>query len=355
MRAYLSFLLVVSVFAAPACKKSSADERASAAAKAPVHVATAAVVEQPMPRYLTLTGALVSNQQSDLAANAAGKVTATFVDRGSYVQKGAVIATLDMRGASMSQREAAANAALATEQAKLAQDECDRSKRLFETGSISKVEYDRQSSQCQQSGQSVAAAQARMDLASKTLGDSTIRAPFAGLIAERYSSVGEYVLPQSRVATLLEVDPIRVQLTVPEEEVPLIKLQQRVEFSTSAYGDETFVGTMRYMGPSLRGNSRDLLVEAIVDNQDYRLRPGMFVTARIALGDAPITVLPTRAIKNDGTLDRVFVVVNRQLEERIVQLGESKGDVVGVTDGVKVGDSVVLDPADTLTDGLAVE
>ena len=354
MTARLALIAFALAVALAGCKKSSAEQQGPPT-RPPVHVETTVVEERPMPRWLTHTGSLVANQQSDLAADATGKVLATEVDRGSIVQKGAVIVKLDARSAALSAREAAANEAVADQNRKLADDECDRSRKLLQSGSISQAEFDRTSSQCKISGMSVAAADARRMMAVKSLGDAYIRAPFAGLIAERYVSVGEYVLPQTKVATLLEIDPLRIQLTVPESSVPQVKLEQHVDFTVSAYVDQTFSGTVRYMGPALRGASRDLLVEAVVANKDGRLRPGMFGTARLDLGESPLPVVPVNAVRTDGSIHRVFVVTDKQIEERVVQVGETKGDVVAVVDGVKAGERVVVHPAETVSDGLRVE
>jgi membrane fusion protein (multidrug efflux system) len=288
-------------------------------------------------------------------ADATGKVVATEVERGSIVKKGQVIVRLDARNAALSERETKALAAAAAAQRKLADDECERSKRLLQSGAISQAEYDRSNAQCAQQTSSALAADTRAQMAIKSFGDSMIRAPYAGLIAERYVSVGEYVLPQTKVAALLEIDPLRLQLTVAESAVPLIKLDQHVDFGVTSYPDQKFGGTIRYLGPALRGGSRDLVVEAIVVNEDHRLRPGMFVTARVDLGDKPLPVVPSDSVRTDGTIHRVLVVVDQLLEERVVQVGETKGDVVAILDGVKVGERVVLHPAESLADGQRAE
>jgi membrane fusion protein (multidrug efflux system) len=259
-------------------------------------------------------------------------------------------------GSGEGQREATALSDLARSQQKLADAECARSKKLLESGSISQAEYDRTSSSCETSGMSTAAAEARQQLTLKNIGDANIRAPFSGLIAERYVSLGEYVLPQTKVVTLLEIDPLRLQLTVPEAQVSVVSMDQHVDFNTTAYPDQTFGGTVRYMGPALRGNSRDLVVEAVVDNKDKKLRPGMFVTAKLDLGETPLPTIPASCVRDDGVTHRVFVVLpEKLLEERLVQVGETKDGRVAIRDGVKPGESIVNNPADNLADGQRVE
>jgi membrane fusion protein (multidrug efflux system) len=352
------FLLALMALAA--CNKTSAEPATRAdVQRPPEKVETAKVEARPMPKKLVLTGSLTPNKTSDLAANAAGKVVEVKVDRGSLVENGQILVRLDARSAALSSEEATANLKVAEEQQRQAQIECARSKKLLDTGAISQAEYDRTSSQCTTSTSSAAAAAARLDMAQKSLSDSYIRAPFAGLIAERYVEVGEYVLAQTKVATLLQIDPLRIELNVPEEDVPLVKLEQKVDFSVSSYADQTFTGTVAYMGPALRGNSRDLLVDALVQNGDHRLRPGMFATARLDLGMVPVAVIPKAAVRDDGTVHHVFAVTDgpqgKQVEDRIAQLGEEAGDSVAVLDGVKTGETVVLHPSDTLSDGARVE
>ncbi len=348
-------ILALVIVGASSCKRSGAETSQAPASAPPVKVESATIEQRPMPHLLTLTGALVANQQSELAADATGKVIATEVERGSIVKKGQVILRLDARNASLSERETAALAQAAASQRKLADEECERSKKLLQSGSISQAEFDRTSAQCAQSSSSAIAADTRRQMAMKSMGDSFIRAPYAGLIAERYVSVGEFVLPQTKVAVLLEIDPLRLQLTVAEAAIPLIKLDQHVDFSVASYPDQSFGGSIRYLGPALRGNSRDLLVEALVKNEDHRLHPGMFVTARVSLGDQTLPVVPADSIRTDGAIHRVFLVVDQQIEERVVQIGEARDGVVAIADGVKTGERIVLHPAESLSDGQRVE
>jgi membrane fusion protein (multidrug efflux system) len=350
-------LLFASALAIAACSRASADSSGPKKSEAPpVKVETVKVSEQPMPHVLTLTGSLVANQQSQLAADATGKVLATRVDRGSLVHQGDILIQLDMRQATISAREQTALADVAKAQSEFAAQECERSKRLLATGAISQAEFDRTSSSCRVGQSSEVAADARLAQAARTLSDSTIRAPFSGLIAERMVSIGEYVQPQTKVALLLEIDPIRVQLTVPESSVSLVKLEQKVDFAVSSYDKESFTGTIKYLTPQLRGSSRDLVVEAIVPNKDGRLRPGMFVTARLDLGESPTVVAPKDALRSDGSITRAFVVTaDKTIEERIIQVGETRDDKIAVSDGLKSGETIVLHPSETLADGQRAE
>lgn len=349
---YLPLFLAV-VGTLPACKKGSA-----AVVEAPpeaVSVATVKVREQPMPRALKLTGTLRGSQQTELAANASGRVLQTFVERGTEVKKGEKLALLDVRAAAASANEVRASVALAKAQAEAAKRECDRLAKLLQTNAISPAEHDRMTDTCRNATISVQAAEARAYTVGLALGDGTIVAPFAGVITQRHVNAGEYVRMDSKVVTLVNADSLRLEFTVPEASIAALKEGSTLSFGVPAYPGRTFVGTVRFVGGAVRETTRDLVAEAVVENKDHALRPGMFATVSLYTGEVPAPVLPKSALvtKEDGSF-HVFVSVNRRLEERVVQAGAEKGDDVTILRGVSSGDEVVAEPSGKLRNGLAV-
>jgi len=341
--------------AAAGCKPAAADakhKKDDPAAK----VETVAVGERPVPRFLTLTGTLVANQKADVAADAVGKVQRTYVERGSFVKKGELLAIVDARSAALTQAEASAEARAAKVRSEQAKLDCERSGRLFQEGSISKAEYERQGAQCEASQWSNRAAEARASQAGRALGDSSIRAPFAGVVMERLVTAGEYVRPDTRVVTLVDIDKLRLELSVPESAVGSVAEGQTVSFRLASFSDREFPAKVQYVGPAVRRASRDLVVEAILDNPDHTLRPGMFAAAKIELGSASTPVVPVTALREEGSARRVFVVNREQhLEERVVEAGDQLGDVVAIVRGVSSGERVVKVAAGGVRDGLRVE
>jgi membrane fusion protein (multidrug efflux system) len=280
----------------------------------------------------------------------------TLIERGQTVRRGQIIATLDARGAALSQTAAAAQAKLAQSQLDQAKRECDRVGHLLQTGAISQADYDRQTAQCTAQQWSAAAAEAQQESAVKLVGDARIRAPFDGIVGERLVSVGQYVEPSTKVATLYEADPLRLQLTVPEASVAAVRQDGPVSFTVAAFGDRAFHGAIKYISPNVRESSRDLVVEALVPNADGALRPGMFAVARIELGEQVRPVVPPAAVVRDEAENRVFVVgADRAVQERLVQLGEQQGDAVAVLKGVRTGEAVVVEPGPDVRDGVRVE
>jgi membrane fusion protein (multidrug efflux system) len=352
----LPLALVSACHGADDASPSQAGQAGARATASPIHVQTATVSEQPMPEYLTLTGSLHASRQSDIAADANGKVLQALVERGQAVKSGQVIATLDARSATLSATAAQAQSRLAQEQLDQARRECERVKHLLETGAISQAEFDRQTSQCTSQQWSATAAEAQQQSATKLLGDTRIRAPFDGIIGERFVNVGQYVEPSTRVASIYEPDPLRLELTIPEADLASIHEGVPVTFAVAAFGDEKFAGTIRYISPNVREASRDLVAEAVVSNSDGRLRPGMFAVAKLALREKPSAVVAAKALARDDTAARVFVVgSDKRVQERLVRLGETKGEMVAVRSGVRSGESVVLQPGPDVRDGARVE
>jgi membrane fusion protein (multidrug efflux system) len=349
-------MFIVPLLAAGCQSKVAAEGHAEAAAvteSSPVAVDTVTVEERPMPEYLLVTGTLLPNQESKVAAGVSGKVLTTYVERGTQVKKGSVLALLDTRTVSANIAEARATAAAARTQREQARTDCERSQALYEKGAMAKAEYDRLQSQCQATQAQAEAAEARARALSFNLGDADIRAPFPGSVVERNINAGEYVQASTVVATVAQLDPLRLELSVPESAVQEMRPGLVVEFRLAAEENERFSGTVRYIGPSVRRSSRDLLVEAVVDNHERRLIPGMFATARIHIGDPKRPVVPASAVRDEGSLHHLFVVQGGKLEERLVQLGEKKDGLVAILDGVKPGEAVAKAPA-SLMDGQPV-
>jgi membrane fusion protein (multidrug efflux system) len=356
-----SRIVVLALLAAAGCRTSAAESRRPAGADMapPVHVEPLTVREQPMPRTLRLAGTLIASEDSDVAAGVAGKVLATYVERGSYVKKGTPLVKLDARMAAAAADEASAQLASSRVQREWARAECDRVQTMFDKGAIARADYDKARANCTAAQHTESAAEARTVSTATTLADSTIRAPFSGVIAERAVSPGEYVRAESKVVTLVAVDPLRLELTVPEAYVPDVRPDMSLTFRTAAeeqgprqQAQQT--ARVRYVGPSVRRQSRDLVVEAVVENPDRTLRPGMFVVAYLTLGDAPVPVVPRLAVRSEGPVHRVFVIAGNDLEERLVQLGDERDGLVAVVSGLGKGERVAARVTPELRDGLAI-
>ena len=340
------------------CRRSEAESHPGAP---PVDAALLAVKlvstqEVKVPRVLGLSGTLIGSEESAVAAGAVGKILATYVERGSVVKKGAVLVRLDARALGAQAKEAEAQlGSLKAQQVQAALD-CERTDQMFKKGAIARADYDRTHTACATTKWSVSAAEARKTLTAEALRDTEIRAPFSGLVVERKVSAGEYVRADSQVVTLVAVDALRVELTVPEADVAQVRPGMTVDFHTAAdVNGASHRGRIRYIGPSVRRQTRDAIVEAVVENVGHDLRPGMFVTARLTLGEQSLPSVPETAVRSDGTLRHVFVAQGGRLEDRLVQAAEPRDGRVAIISGLKAGEPVVAELTPDVRDGARVK
>ena len=185
--------------------------------------------------------------------------------------------------------------------------------------------------------------------------DTTVRAPFAGLVAQRMVSTGDYVTRGMKVAEVVRVTPLRIELSVPEQFVASVTVGQSVAFTVDAYPDKQFAGTARYVSPALRADQRALTVEAVVPNANGELKPGMFATARIEQNaKTPAVLVPETAIRIVSGTGRVFVVKGDRAEERIVTTGQKVGSTVEIVTGLARDERVATTNVGQLVDGIKV-
>jgi RND family efflux transporter MFP subunit len=386
-----------------ACGTAKGESDAKTATPAPTSVSVTSATEQPITRFLKVTGTLAAEEEAEVAAEVQGRVIATPVERGTRVAEGADLIRVSAAEAQAQAAEAEANAAQlerrlglsgggeggkgvpadsgefdtdrvpevanARAQLTLATGEFDRAKMLFEKELLSKSDFDQKNAQAEvarrqfdiarngamQQYQALLAARARVMLANKALADTVVKAPFAGVVGQRLVSVGDYVQRGTKVASVLRTNPLRVQLTVPEQYSAEVAVGRSVSFEVDASPGQTFTGQVRYVSPALEANSRTLVVEAVVPNDSGALKPGSFATALIEQANrSPGVLTPAAAVRTVAGTSRVFVVSGDKVEERIVTIGQAVGDLVEITSGLKAGEKVATSNVAQLADGVRV-
>lgn len=362
--------------------------RAEEAAK-PIVVTVAAAQERSLPTTLDVTGTLMADAQTDIASEIEQRVVEILVERGQFVSAGQVVARMDDQDARNQLREAEATEAqirerlglvdgqtfdaLSTPEVQQARATMERAEadhkrfvQLLDEGAVSRAEHDLRRAdylaakaqyettvnQMRQLYQSLLAQRVRVAMGRKAVEDTIIRAPFSGVIAEKAGNVGRYTKKGDRIATIVRIDPLRIELTIPEGAVAAVRKGQRVSFAVQSYPDRQFEGTIAYVGPAVRAESRALVVEAIVPNPKALLQPGLFATAHIELPAArPSVMVPAAAVKNDAGVYKLFVAKNDRAEARIVQVGRETGGSVEILRGLQTGERIVSRQVDGLADG----
>jgi RND family efflux transporter MFP subunit len=142
---------------------------------------------------------------------------------------------------------------------------------------------------------------------------------------------------------------------VPEESVSSVAIGQPVSFAVDAYAGRQFEGRVKYVAPALQADQRALTIEAIVPNPNGVLKPGLFATARIEqAARTPGVLVPAAAVLTSAGTSRVYVVAGDHVDERIVSTGETAGDLVEITKGLKAGERVATKNVAQLADGIKV-
>jgi RND family efflux transporter MFP subunit len=373
------------------CAGSATDAKEGAEAAA-VTVSAMTAAEQPMMRFIRVSGTLTPQEGAEVAAEIAGRIVATPVERGSLVRGNDALIQIASTEVEAQAREAEANAAqiearlglaggaafdpervpeVANAKAAydLAQNEFNRAERLYREKLLSQSDFDQKSMQIEatrrqydvarngaaQQYQAWMGAKARVTVAQKALADTVVRAPFAGAVGERFVSVGDYVTRGTKVASVVRIDPLRVELTVPEQYVSVVAVGRAVTFEVDAYPNETFTGQVRFVSPAVTASTRALTIEAVVPNANGRLKPGFFATAQIEEAEKrPGILVPSSAVRTVSGTARVFVIANDRAEERVVMTGQVAGEQVELTSGVKAGERVATSGIDGLVDGIKV-
>ncbi len=354
-----------------------------------ISVAPVDVVERPIARFIHATGTLMAEEQAGVAAETAGRVVATPIERGTATPQGAELIRLSPTETEAQVGEAEANAAQiearlgltsgapldvnavpevqnAKAAFELAESEFARIRSLLDQKVVSQSEYDQRRAQMEaarqlyevakngaaQQYQSLQAARARVVLARKALADTVVRAPFTGLVAERLVSVGDYVTRGMKVAVVVRINPLRAQLTVPEQFISAVAVGQPIAFEVDAYPGRQFAATIRYVSPTLQADRRALTVEAVVPNPKNELKPGLFATAKMQQSKpTPAILVPATAVRASAGASRVYVVKGDYVEERVVTVGQSVDQSIEITSGLAVGDRVATANVAQLTDG----
>lgn len=184
-------------------------------------------------------------------------------------------------------------------------------------------------------------------------------APFSGYISQRAIAVGENVSPTTPIATIVRANPIKVRLQVPEKEAGQIGVGLSVSATVAAYADRNFAGRVSAVNPLVNATSRSLQVEALLENSQNLLRPGMFGTARILQpgGDKGIYI-PRAAVITDAATNSlgVYVVDGDSARLRTVQIDEGtrSAEEIRIISGVGEGENVALTNTEQLFDGVKV-
>lgn len=308
----------------------------------PVSVEVVEVQESELESSVRAVGTLLAEASATLRAEVPGQVLAIHFEEGKRIAKGEKLYSLEATVLEAEANEARANAERSEAAFERAQEL--QAKRL-----ISMTDYD--------------AARANYDvdvarlLSSRAkLSKTVIRAPFDGFVGLRRVNIGDYASVGQELVDVVQLDPLRVDFSVPEVLLPKVMPGQSIEVTVDAYANEVFQGRITAVSPKSDVQGHNLEVRASLPNDELKLRPGLFVRIRIKLGvKLDAIVIPEQAIWPIGQNKTVYVVADGKAEQRVVRLGERRPGSVEILSGLEAGDVVVVAGQLKLHDGAAVQ
>ena len=305
----------------------------------PVQVET--VARSLLEQRLITTGTVLANEQVDIVSEIDGKVEEILFSEGSRVQKGSILIRLDT-ATLKAERDRALY------RYERAQGQEGRQRRLHDDGLLSQEEYDFSLGELN-------VLRAELELRTAELAKAEIRAPFAGVVGLRAVSPGTFVSSQTRVTSLQDIDPVKIEFSVPESYAGDLSVDDTVYFSIQTV-DQPVAGTVYAIEPAIDPESRSLTLRAKAPNPDRQLLPGAFAQVAIAVRQVPDAMsVPSIAVIPELGGKKVFVLQDGTAEPRIVETGIRTDTRVEITRGLETGEQVIVSNIPRLVRGVAVE
>ncbi len=316
----------------------------------PDAVTTIVATRETWPVTIAAIGTVSAVQGVTVSADLPGVVDRIAFESGRTVQQGDVLVQLDTR-------QEQAQLAAAEAQLELARLNYERMKGLVDQDAVSRAEYDNAAAGHKQ-------AEARLREIRATIARKTIRAPFGGVLGIRQVNLGQYLTAGEAIVPLQSLNPIYVNFGIPQQQAGLVRRGSLVRVTAGDAGGREFSGRVTAVNSIVDEATRNVQVQATLDNAGTVLRPGMFVQARLNQGAAEAVVaLPASAINYAPYGDSVFVVTDlkdangrtyRGVRQQVVKLGTARGDQIAVVTGINPGEEIVTSGVFKLRNGAPV-
>jgi membrane fusion protein (multidrug efflux system) len=324
-----SFLLFISLFSLSSCKEKAdaADAKNKSQASQATIVDVIVAIPRPIDNRIEANGSVVANEYVELHPEISGRITYLNVPEGVRVAAGTIIARIN---------DADLQATL--EKSKvlldLYQKTADRDKKLLDINGINQADYDLAIN-------NVNGAKADIDYTQAQIDKTIIRAPFEGIVGLRQVSPGAYATPATIIATVQQLDRIKVDFTVPEQYSTTIKKGSMVDVQIDANSDVHRKALIVATEPQINLSSRNLKVRAIL--QDGQGHPGAFVKVFVNAGvDKQAIMVPTNCIIPDDKNNQVILVKDGRAQFVNVLTGIREANNIEITQGLHRGDTVVV-------------
>ena len=356
-------LAIAGLFVFAGCGNKQAQQQKTGA----VAVKSMQVIKRDTPNLYEFTGFVEAQQEANITANVSGKITSKNFNGGDWVEAGQVLFSIDQRTYRANVLNAQAGVASArTELARLETD-AQRYAKLYEQHAVSRQAYDLALAQRDQAQAAVKAREALLENAQISMGDTDVRAPFAGKISTSDLSVGNYVTAgQSVLATMSNTNPVRIKFSISENEY-LALAKAHTDAGVNSLQDLKLIlsdgtvyegsGAVDQVNREISGNTGALTLKARFSNDSNILLPGMFARLQANAGTRKNAVLiPQRAVKEMLYKKFVFVIGNdNKVDMREVTLGARVGKLWLVEKGLNGDETIVVEGIQKVNKGSEVK
>jgi membrane fusion protein (multidrug efflux system) len=354
----LSIAALGTLLAVSACKGGAAAETDSAAAETTIGTENiAVVVNGVLQSGPTVSGAIMPEREAAVRAQVGGSVLQTFVDQGQAVRRGQTLARIEAGGLQDVYLSARAGVTAASNNADIARRELARSEKLLAAGAIAERDIEQARRAAIAANAGLADARARLATAQKQVGNTVITAPMAGIVSDRQVSAGDVVQPGALLFNVVDPSSMRLEGSVPAEQLSQVRLGAPVSFTVNGYPGRTFTGKVTRINPTADPATRQVRIVISIPNTEGRLVGGLFANGRLASQSHNGMVVPASAVDSRSNVPAVFRIKNGRLERVPVQLGlrDEAAETVEIASGVQVGDTLLLGAAQGITTGTIVK
>lgn len=335
--------LLLGSFALTGCKDNESIAQIDGNSNEAPAVAVSVVEVKPvaMRDVVFLPGETEAYEDVKVAANTAGRVEWIGLREGQAVKKGELLAKIDVSGlkASLEHAKAACD---------LAEDLCERRRRLYDNKIIAKEELDQSETQAK-------LAAADLEQVKVRYNHGFPKSPITGIINHLYLDVGEYADVGKPIADIVNIDRIKINVRVPELDVRYVKKGQTTPIRIDAFANRTIIGTVEFVAFKADPATKTFLVRSVIDNPNHDIRPGMIgrvAFVRRMIPDA--LAAPLFTIVDKGGERIVFVEKEGVAESRVISIGVIEGDRVQITSGLDIGDHLIVKGQTEVEDGMKV-
>ena len=352
----LGSILLAGAVAAGACGKESTPQASAATTPAEIEIGRENVIEvrsQEITVGPLVSGELKAEREATVRAEVGGRVLQVFPQEGQSVTAGTLLARIE--GQPLQDAYASAQSALrsAEQTSEWAQKEAARIESLVKGGALAERDAELARNQATQAKAAADDARSRVTSVRKSLDDLTVRAPIAGIVSKRHVNAGDVVSPGGELYTIIDPSSMRLEASVPSEQIAAIQVGGTVTFQVRGYPQERFEGRIERISPTADPATRQVPIFVTIPNRSRRLVAGLFAEGRIQQEAKTALVVPTVAVNEASGTPWVLKVQDGKAQRVDVALGlrDEQTERVEITRGVAAGDLLLVGAAQGMTPG----